>query len=351
MSDPFLLYGATGYTGRLIAATAKARGMRPILCARDERRLAAVADGLGLERRTAVPDGLDAALHDIAVVVNAAGPFSATAGPVVNACLRAGAHYLDVSAELDTIEGVSRRDAEARARGIMVMPAVGFDVVPSDCLALHVARRLRGPRRLAIGVAGLELMSHGSAKTMLEQLGRPIRIRRAGAVVDVPPGSLERALDYGAGPRPSLAVGWGDVCTAYYTTGIPDIEVYFEATPLVRMAAAANRRLGWFLGLPPVRSLLGVQASALPDGPTAEERARRFAVIVAEVQDATGRRAGARLRTPEAYTFTCTTALAIVERVLKGDIEIGFQTPARVYGPDFVLPFAGVSREDVDCDH
>src|SRR5262249_46678808 len=158
---------------------AKERGLRPILCARDERRLAPIAGALGLEHRVARTFAdLPAALADVAVVVNAAGPFSATSGPVVEACLRAGVHYLDISGQIDAIEGVARRGAEARARRIMLLPGAGFDVVASDCLALHLARRLRRARRLILGISGLDVVSRGSAKTAIAELGRAPRIRR-----------------------------------------------------------------------------------------------------------------------------------------------------------------------------
>jgi short subunit dehydrogenase-like uncharacterized protein len=345
---PFLIYGATGYTGQLLARAASKLGMRPVLCARDERRLAAVAGPLALDYRVAHLDsGLDRALRDIEVVVHAAGPFEQTFQPMIDACLRTGTHYLDLSGEITTIEGVSRCHAEARRQKVMLMPSAGFEVVASDCLVAHVSRRLRGATTLAIGISGLDLISRGSARTTLRELGRAARVRRAGAIVEVPAGSMRRDFNFGGGARPSVVVGWADVASAYYTTGIAHIDVFYEETPQVRMMMAANRYLGWAAGSPFARSWMEAQASALASGPTDQERARGRAVVVAEVEDGARRRACARLRTPEAYTFSCATTLAIVDHVLQGDLEIGFQTPARVYGPDFVLSFAGVLREDL----
>ncbi|MFL5345412.1 MAG: saccharopine dehydrogenase family protein [Hyalangium sp.] len=347
-SHPFLLYGATGFTGRLLARAAQERGLRPILGGRNEARLAALASELGLEYRVAsLGSGLDTALREVGAVLHAAGPFSSTFRPMVEACLRTATHYLDFSGEVLAIEGVFQHDAEARRRGVMLMPGVGFDVVPSDCLALHVARRLRGARRLLLGISGLEVISRGSFRTLAEGAGQPIRLRRGGRISEAAPGSLQRELDFGAGPRPSLAMSWGDVSSAYYSTGIPDIEVYCEAIPALQMMVMANRWAGGLLAAPPGRLWLELQAQALPEGPTDAERAGRHGVIVAEVEDAAGRRVRARLRTPEAYAFSCITGLAIVERVLAGDWEPGAQTPARVYGPDFVLAFPGVLREEL----
>jgi short subunit dehydrogenase-like uncharacterized protein len=346
-SDPFLIYGVTGYTGRLMARMARERGLRPVLSGRNAARLAELATELGLEYRVAsLEAGLDEALRGMRTVIHAAGPFGGTWRPMVEACMRAGCHYLDVSGEWAAIEGVRQYGGEARRRGVMLMPAVGFDVVPSDCLALHVARRLPGARRLRLAVSGLDLISRGSVKTLAEFAGREIHIRRGGELVGIPPGSLQREFDFGAGPRLCFALSWADLGTAYYTTGIPDLEVYYEANPMLRMNLTANRWFGDLLGTSPARSWFEFFASGLPEGPAETERVGRHGRVVAEVEDDAGRRARSRLCTPEAYTFTCDTALAIARRVLAGDLETGFQTPARVYGPDFVLTFPGVTRED-----
>jgi short subunit dehydrogenase-like uncharacterized protein len=186
-SDPLMIYGATGYTGRLITRHARALGLRPLLAGRSAPRLAALAAECGLEYRVADlsdPDTLARALDDVLVVVHAAGPFSATSRPMVDACLRTGTHYVDIAGEIPVIEALARRDAEARARAVMVMPGGGFDVVPSDCLAAHVARRLPGATRLLLGLTGLEFATRGSAKTLVEHAGA-VAIRRNGVVTSV----------------------------------------------------------------------------------------------------------------------------------------------------------------------
>jgi len=349
MSHPLLVYCATGYSGRLIVDAAIAQGLRPILGGRDARKLAGMAERLGLEYRVArleEPDQLDAALRDLRVVLHAAGPFSQTSRPMVDACLRSGTHYLDIAAEIAVIEALAQRDRAARERGVMLMPGVGFDVVPSDCLAAHVARRLPGARRLALAISGLAFVTRGSAKTFMEAADSGA-VRRDGAIVGTRAGTLRREIDFGAGPRPVLNLSWGDVASAYYTTGIPDIEVYVETTPALEAVAVANQWFGWFLGTGPWQAWLKGHADLLPEGPSAAERAARRVVVVAEATDGRGRRAVSRLATPEVYTFTGMVAPAVARRVVAGDLEAGFQTPARVYGGDFVLSFPGVAREDV----
>jgi short subunit dehydrogenase-like uncharacterized protein len=346
----FLLYGATGFSGTLVATLARQRGMAPIVAGRDPGRVRRLAAQLGCEHRVISldqPEQLAAALHDVHVVLNAAGPFTATAAPIVDACLRTSTHYLDVAGEVPVLDAISRRDATARTTGVMLMPAVGFVVVPSDCLAAYVTRKLPGARRLAIAVSRTDVLSRGSAKTILEQWSDVVTVRRAGVLTSVPIGQRERHFDYGRGPRQSAAVSWGDVVSAYHTTGIPDVEAYLEVSPAERAMFRLGPRLTPLLDTTPLRRLLRFQAELLSEAPSARHRASAGRVVVAEVRDASGQCARARLRTPEAYGFTAASALAIVERVLHGDFEAGFQTPARVYGADFVLGLEGVVREDL----
>jgi short subunit dehydrogenase-like uncharacterized protein len=350
MQGDIMLYGATGYTGRLLASAFLERGMAPVLCGRSEDKLRALAANLELEYRVAGlkdPDEIARALDGVGVLLNAAGPFSQTAPPLVEACLRERVHYLDVAGEVAVIDMASRKSDEARRRDVMLMPSVGFDVVPSDCLAAHVARRSPNPRRMFIGVAGLQLMSRGSAKTFVEGIGDLIWVRRGGDLKRVPPASLVRHFDYGSGPSSSTVVSWGDVASAYFTTGVPDITAYFEATDPVRLHNSMMGLFGWAIPFTPWRAWLRAGVELWPEGPTKEERARRHAVVVVEVEDDDGGVFRSRLRTPEAYSFTAISASAIAQRVHAGDFAPGYQTPARVYGEDFVLTFPGVSREDL----
>ncbi|HEX2643700.1 MAG TPA: saccharopine dehydrogenase NADP-binding domain-containing protein [Thermoanaerobaculia bacterium] len=346
-----MIYGATGYTGRLLVTEAVRRGLAPVLAGRDAARLAELARPLGLESRAAGlgdPGGLVRALDGVGVVLNAAGPFAVTALPLAAACLAGGAHYLDVTGEIPVFAALHGRDAEARARGTMLMPGVGFIVAPSDCLAAHVARRLPGARRLRLGISGSPLVSRGSARTMAGLISAGVQVRRDGRLTLLPWSGLERSFDYGRGPRPSLAVSWADVYTAGLTTGIPDVEVYLEVQPWERALFLGSRLFAPWHRSPLGQSLLEAQIRMLPEGPTESERGRHRRVLAAEAEDGEGRRACSRLHTPEAYTFTAMTAVEAVVRALRGEARAGFQTPAGVFGADFVLSFAGVVREDLE---
>ncbi len=350
MDGSLAIFGATGYSGRLLARRAAEAGLSPVLCGRNAAKLEALAAELGLEHRAVpspTPEALDAAFRGAAVVLNAAGPFTRTAEPVADACLRNGAHYLDITAESRVVDALAARSAEARARGIMIMPAVGFDVVPSDCLAAHLARRLPGATRLAIALTNLFFLTRGSARTLIEGVDFGI-VRRGGVLVRVPLGSLEQWFDFGDGLAPALNVSLADVVTAYYTTAIPEIVTYVQATPLMRSILTTCRTFGWLLASAPSQAWLTAATELLPEDPGAGRDAADCAMtIVGEAHDGDGRCVRARLRTPEAYGFTAVTASAIARRVLAGDTEPGFQTPARVYGSDFVLSFPDVTREDL----
>ena len=345
-----LVYGATGYTGNLTARAALARGLRPILAGRNARRLVPLAEELGLEYRVAqLPDRADLTrmLRGIDVLINTAGPFSLTWSPLVSASLECGVHYLDLASDVRVVEAIRAYGAQARQKGLVLLPAVGFEVVPSDCLAAHVAAKQAGASRLRIGLSGLELISAGSARTMASLINQPLLVSRAGRLTPMAAGSLERAFDYGSGPAASVAVSWADLVTAFTTTGIGDIETYFEATPMVRAAVTAHRLAGPLLSAPIAQSMLQLIAASVPAGPTAVERSTRSAVIVAEAEHPSGSVARARLRTPEAYGFSADTAVALAAEVAVGNYEPGFQTPASLYGADFILRFAGVTREDL----
>lgn len=345
MAD-LLIYGANGYTGTLIAREAAARGQRPVLAGRNSEAIASLARSLGLEHRAFALDDPAAGLRGARVVLHCAGPFSRTSKPMADACLRTGVHYLDVTGEAAVFEALAARDAEARAAGVMLLPGAGFDVVPSDCLAAHLKRRLPTATRLTLAFQALGGVSRGTALTILENMPRGGLVRQGGTLTPVPAAWKVRTIDFGAGPVVTMTIPWGDVASAYYSTGIPDIEVYTAAPLGVRLTARASRYLGGLLGSRPVQRFLGWRVRARGSGPSDEERARGRSFLWGEAEDPGGRRVVSRMQAPEGYTLTARTALAIAGRVLAGDAPLGFQTPSTAYGPDFILGLEGVARQD-----
>lgn len=346
----FLLYGANGYTGRLIAQMATERGLRPVLAGRDRAGIEQLARELNLEHQVfALEDAkaLDAALGEVAAVLHCAGPFSRTSRLMADACLRTQTHYLDITGEAAVIESLAARDVEARRSGVMLLPCVGFDVVPTDCLAAHLNRRLPGATRLALAIQGTGRVSRGTATTMVENINRGGLIRRDGKLTGVPAAWKTREIDFGRGMVTATTIPWGDVATAFYSTGIPDIVVYAAIPGSLRRLMKLSRAFGWLLGSQPVQSFLKNRIRSQPPGPNERERERGKSFVWGEVQDEAGQRAVSRLRGPEGYKFTALAALAIIKHVLAGNFSVGFQTPSKAYGADLVLEVEGVTREDV----
>jgi short subunit dehydrogenase-like uncharacterized protein len=351
LSEQLLIYGANGYTGELVARRAVERGLRPTLAGRNAGAVAALAASLGLPYLAIGlddPAGLDRALRGRAAVLHCAGPFSRTSRPMAEACLRTRAHYLDITGEIAVFEALQRRDAAARAAGVMLLPGVGFDVVPSDCLAAHLKRRLPTATRLALAFRGLGGVSRGTAATALEGAHKGGAVRRDGKIVPVPAAHATRRVDFGRGPVEVVAIPWGDVSTAYHSTAIPNIEVYTTMTPAAVALMRLSRYVAPVLAAGPVQALLRGLVRRQPPGPSPEQRARGLSLLWGEALDDQGRRAVSRLRGPEGYTLTAATAVLIAEKVLAGQARPGFQTPSLAFGPDLVLEIDGVAREDLE---
>jgi saccharopine dehydrogenase (NAD+, L-lysine-forming) len=348
MRGPLLIYGATGFTGRLVAERARALGMNAMLAGRSAERLRPLAERLGLAWRIArldQPSSLDAMLQDIEVVLHVAGPYVETARPMVEACLRSKTHYLDLAGELPVFLDLQRLDATARERGLMLMPGAGFVVAASDCLAAHLAERMPNARSLRLAFSRTDLISRGTLRAMLGLVREAVSIRRDGELTSVPVGRLQRRFDFGAGERPSTALSWADVVTAYHTTAIPTIEVYAEAEATARLLYQAGAWLAGPLQRPAARAVLRSQTRLWPDGPPESRRSAARRVIVGEVEDPWRQIVRARLHTPDGYSITPAIALEIARRVLSDDLEPGFQTPAGIYGPGLVFNLDGVRLE------
>lgn len=347
MEKNFLIYGANGYTGELILRRAVEQGLKPLIAGRNAEKLASLAEKYAVPFRAFSLEEtgeLDAALNEVALVIHCAGPFSLTSKLMVEACLRTRRHYLDITGEIAVFEAMAQRDAQAKEAGIMIMPGVGFDVVPSDCLAKRLKNLLSSATELTLAFYGLGAkISHGTQATMTMNIGNGGAIRRDGEIVSVPAAWKTREIDFGAGVKKTgVTIPWGDVATAFYSTGIPNIEVYTVVPDSVRKLMKLSRYLGWLLATKPVQRILHKQIP--PGGPSDEERAAGKSLLWGEARDADGNRVESRLVAPEGYTTTVLTALKIAEKILAGNFCAGFQTPAKCYGADLILEIEGTER-------
>ncbi|MCC8244773.1 saccharopine dehydrogenase family protein [Saccharothrix luteola] len=332
----WMVYGAYGFTGTLVAELAVRRGLRPVLAGRDAAKVRPLAERLGLEHRVFdLHDAADA-LQDVEAVAHCAGPFSSTSGPMVDACLATKTHYVDITGEIDVFEAVSRRDEDAKRAGVVLLPGAGFDVVPTDCLAamLHDALPTATHLDLAFVVQGGA--STGTALTAVEGSGGGGRARVGGEIRGVRLGHRRRTAHFRDRPREVGAIPWGDVSTAYRSTGIPNITTFTTipgvlgklqplTAPLLRTDVA--QRLGRALA----RRIGG------PSGPT---RAKTRCEVFGEVWDDDGHRVRAALTGPNAYDLTADSVIKAVQR-LAGTTP-GAHTPSSAFGSDYVRALDGV---------
>ncbi|QWT20180.1 saccharopine dehydrogenase NADP-binding domain-containing protein [Bacillus sp. NP157] len=316
-----MIYGATGYTGRLVAEHALALGVPLLLAGRDAVALREMSRALGVPHVIAAVDdvaALDDALSDVGVLLNGAGPFFRTASPLMEAALRHGVHYIDTSAELVSYTHAADLSERACAAGVMLMPGGGGSVAMLGSLAARAVQGMVAPQsiRLALRVSGP--MSRGSAISALEGIGQAPMKRENAVLVERDATDLVD-LDFGDGPVPCFPVSLPDLLTVWQATGTPNIETFVHITGQ---------------GFP------SGDLAAMPPGPSREERLAHRYQAVAEAVDADGQRRVARLDTVNGYTFTAMAAAEAGRRVLAGEVRPGFQTPVDVFGGGFAETIA-----------
>lgn len=347
----WLLYGANGYTGELIAREAAARGLEPILAGRNAEELAVLAAELNLPHRVfALGDTgeLRRGLEGVELVLHCAGPFSATSAPMLEACLALKSHYLDITGEIAVFEHARAQDQRARDAGIVVCPGVGFDVIPTDCVAAQLKAALPDATHLALGFDSRSGFSPGTAKTSVEGLAQGGRIRENGTIRDVPLAAQVRRIDFGDGEKLAMCIPWGDVSTAWTSTGIPNITVFVPASPRLIANAKRVNRFRWLLGLGWVQSLMKSRAGKTVRGPDAEKRERLQTFVWGEARNAAGTTKTARIRVANGYALTVSGSLAVVEFLAANPVPGGYYTPSRLCGANFVLHLPGSGPLQLD---
>lgn len=346
----FLLYGANGYTGELIIQEALRKGLSPILAGRNEAKIQALGTKYNLP--FAVFDlsetaKLEAVLADVPLVLHCAGPFMYTAKPMMEACIRLNKHYLDITGEISVFETAAAMGERAAAAGSMLMPGVGFDVVPTDCMAVYLKNLLPTATDLRLAFAGLGAgLSHGTATTMVENLHEGGAIRKNGKLEKVNAAYKSGMIPFPTKPLMAMTIPWGDLATAWRSTGIPNIETWMAAHPKQVSFSKKSNYLKWFFKLRFVKDYLIKQIKKKPAGPNAEKRAASSMEIWGEATDHnTGKTVSGSLQTPEGYNLTALCAVLIVQKVLNGQFQAGFRTPAQQYGADLIMEIPGVVRK------
>lgn len=346
MNREWMLYGANGYTGRLIVKEALRRGMRPILAGRSRKIIETMAKDTGLEARVFDLDdrkATDRALEGHTVVLHCAGPFSATSQQMIDACLKNHCHYLDITGEISVFANAHRQSDEARHADVVLMPGVGFDVVPTDCLAATLVDQLPAATSMTLAFKSDGRISPGTAKTSIEGLAGGGCVRKDGKLTWVPLAWKSREIPFATGNRFAMTIPWGDVFTAYISTGVADIEVYVAAPPSTVLRMKRMRMLKPLLTMQWVQNMMKRRVEKLVTGPAADEREASRMQLWGEVSSADGRIVSATMTTPDGYDVTVTASLGIVEHLLKQETEGGFYTPSLLMGAGYADSLPGVT--------
>lgn len=351
MQTKLLIYGSYGYTGNLICEIAAKKGWKPTIAGRNAEKVKEQAEKFGFPYVVfdiSETEKLEAELKKVQVVLHCAGPFMFTAKQMAEACLKTKTHYLDITGEWQVFEMLAGMDDKAKAAEIMILPGVGFDVVPSDCLALFLKESLPDATNLEIVLnnAG-STMSRGTKLTMAEGLGGDSAMRKEGKIIAVPLARFVKEITINGKKRTAMSIPWGDIATAWYSTQIPNITTYITAHPKSIRAAQRAKYIGFLLRIPFVKQMIKNRIYKEGTPITEEMRQKSSSQIWGSVQNSKGESKTALLTMPDGYLLTANTAVLIVERVLQNDLKIGFQTPAKCYGSGLILEADGTKREEL----
>ncbi|HEX7303184.1 saccharopine dehydrogenase family protein [Lentzea sp.] len=331
----WMVYGANGYTGRLIAELAVERGERPVLAGRSREKVEPVAAALGLEHRAFDLGDARKNLDDVDVVVHCAGPFSQTSDAMVDACLKSRTHYLDITGEIDVFESVSARHIDARKAGIVLLPGAGFDVVPTDCVAAMLKEALPTATHLDLAFVVGGGASAGTTKTSVEAAAVGGRIRVNGDLRRVRIGHRRRTAYFRSGPREVGSIPWGDVSTAYRSTGIPNITTF---TTVPGVLGQLQQFFSPVLQTSLVQNVAKSVAGKVK-GPDESRRANTRAEVFGEAWDAKTK-VQCAITTPNAYSLTADAVLRAIGKI--HDAAPGSHTPSSAFGAGFVRELDGV---------
>jgi short subunit dehydrogenase-like uncharacterized protein len=343
-----LLYGSYGYTGRLIAEECSRQKFSVLLCGRNKILLKEQSEQTGFDFDVIEIDQqveLQQALAKCKVVIHCGGPFMVTARKMIEACISTGTHYLDITGEYGVFQLAKSYHQSAAQSGIMLMSGTGFDVVPTDCLAVYLKNHLPSATHLQLAFAMRPSgASRGTAKTAAMHLEAETMIRRAGNLISSGKFPAVSQIDFGGFKSSVVGISWGDIVTSYYSTGIPNIEVFMGANKKLIRNLFMVRRLSWFFGAKWIKKLMLRIIDSRVKGPSAEALKQGRCFVYGKVWDDQGLSKEVRLETPNGYTLTALISVHIASKVLNGDFAAGYGTPAGIYGSELILEMSDVKR-------
>ncbi len=345
-----IIYGSYGYTGKIIAQECKSKNLTVVLAGRNKQALQKQSEETGYPYEVVdISDSIDLKnlLRKGAIVIHCGGPFQYTAKAMTDACLETKTHYTDITGEHQVFELLAGYDQKGKDAGITIMPGTGFDVVPSDCLALHLKNRLPTATHLQLAFTMSKGgLSRGTSRTMTEGLGNGSLIRKDGKLTPINLGKKILEIDFGSFKTSTLNIPWGDISTAWRSTGIPNIEVYTGATASMIRNAKMSTYFNWLLRMRWIKNYLLKKVDQKPAGPSEEKRNSGRSFLWGKVWDVNGKECISRLETLSGYTLTAKTAVLIAEKILGGNFKAGYQTPAMAYGADLIMEIETTKRID-----
>jgi short subunit dehydrogenase-like uncharacterized protein len=348
-----VVFGATGFTGSMVAQTLVDRGLRPVVAGRSADAVRDVAERLG---------GLDHALADATdpssvaalvgpgdVLVSTVGPFVRYGGAAVEAAVMAGAHYVDTTGEPAFVRGVFEEwAAPARAVGSVLLPAFGYDYLPGNlAAAVAVARAAGSARSVDIGYftsgpMDPRALSSGTVGSLLGSAFRPGYDRSGGRLVDARMAGAARSFVVGGRRRAGVSVSGSEqlaVPQAFPEVG--DVRVFlgwfgpfsYPLTAAARLGGPVLDLLGWS---EPLSETLLTRLGATGRGPDPARRARNGTLVVAETKDAAGRLlTRAEVSGPNPYDLTAGAVAWAAAELASGKIEAtGALGPVAAFGLD-----------------
>lgn len=348
MSKPWMLYGCYGYSGELILKHAVSKGLSPILAGRSKGKTEALARAYGLDYR--VFDLSDQAevqrnIADCLMVFNAAGPYSSTCLPMVQACLETGTHNLSLVGEIPMLETLSKFDQQAKDKNIIIGVGLGYDVHPTDCIAMMLKERLPNATHLTLAMDGPTGMSPGSYKELVEQIAEePFWLRRNGALIKGKPQSTK--IDFGDGPKLSMSIAWGDTSTAFSSTQIPNIDIYSSISYADWLTLKTLGMLSPILKLKVVNRMIHRLIDMTVSGPSVEEREHERTRLIGKVTNDNGTEETLQIEIPSSYRITYLSSVYAIEKVLNeaDALAPGYRTPGQLLGSESIYEVEDVHR-------
>lgn len=348
MKDKIVVYGCYGYTGRLTVDELLKLNIKPVLSGRNAEKVEALASELGLEARPAKLEkkDLDQLLAGAKVIVHCAGPFIHTAKDMMEACIRNGTHYTDITGEIDVFQLGHGFDTLAKQADVVILPGTGFDIVPSDCLAAHLHSKLGDANDLEMAFFTKGRASRGTSLTVVEGLGKGGMIRENRNLKPVKDAFDVKSFQFGPYRMNGVTIPWGDVFTAFISTGIPNVRVYMGMPDKVIGSMKMGRWFGPILRSNFVKDRMRKKIIDGKPGPSERSLAEDHVYLTGTVKNERGESASADLKTPSGYKLTAMTAAKIAQKLGEDHRLSGFQTPSLAFGKDFILEFEGVERTD-----